>query len=253
MTTPRVMLVEDDASLRRFVRMALEDLPLELVECDGVPSAMAALGVKPVQLILTDLMMPGESGIDLIDRLQQAPDLLGNAKIIVLSAGLTPDLRQQLDKRKVWRLLDKPVSVVKLEASVLEALNEPPTEATPPSAATLGTSTNAAALAVKSAVETAITDYFEDDLALYHSYRALCYEQFPIDIVKGDAACSSDDLPALRLVSHSLKSVLQTLGHPEMGDMARAVEHRSHAGEGSAAKAGWTDLRIKLQQLIDAG
>ena len=37
MTRPRVLLVEDDPSLRRFVRMALEELPIDLIECDSVP------------------------------------------------------------------------------------------------------------------------------------------------------------------------------------------------------------------------
>ena len=43
MSTPKVLLVEDDSSIARFVQMALEELPIELVTCANVPDAMQAL------------------------------------------------------------------------------------------------------------------------------------------------------------------------------------------------------------------
>ena len=76
MSTPKVLLVEDDSSIARFVQMALEELPIELVTCANVPDAMQALHAGGVELIITDLMLPGESGIDLVQRLLQEPCLL---------------------------------------------------------------------------------------------------------------------------------------------------------------------------------
>lgn len=43
MSTPKVLLVEDDSSIARFVQMALEELPIELVTCANVPDAMQTL------------------------------------------------------------------------------------------------------------------------------------------------------------------------------------------------------------------
>ena len=42
MSAPKVLLVEDDSSIARFVQMALEELPIELVTCANVPDAMRA-------------------------------------------------------------------------------------------------------------------------------------------------------------------------------------------------------------------
>lgn len=59
MNLPRVLLVEDDASIARFVELALEELPIELVTCTNVGDAMQALQARHTRLIITDLMLPG--------------------------------------------------------------------------------------------------------------------------------------------------------------------------------------------------
>ena len=43
MSTTKALLVEDDSSIARFVQMALEELPIELVTCANVPDAMQTL------------------------------------------------------------------------------------------------------------------------------------------------------------------------------------------------------------------
>ncbi len=40
---PCVLLVEDDTSITRFVAMALDQLPIELLTCTSVPAAVALL------------------------------------------------------------------------------------------------------------------------------------------------------------------------------------------------------------------
>ena len=122
MAPARMLLVEDDPMLRRFVCMALEELPLQVLECDSVAAAVQILAAQPVQLILTDLMLPGASGIDLLLQLQATPALRGSAKVVVFSAGLTPQARQQLAPLQVWRMLEKPASITVLEQCVQEAL-----------------------------------------------------------------------------------------------------------------------------------
>jgi len=64
--------------------------------CDSVAAAIQILHATPVQLVLTDLMLPGASGVDLLQQLRAAPELRGQAKVVVLSAGLTTAARQQL-------------------------------------------------------------------------------------------------------------------------------------------------------------
>ena len=241
MAQPRVLLVEDDALLRRFVRMALEELPIELLECESVAGALEILGAAPVQLILTDLMLPGASGVDLLQELQQSPCLRGQAKVVVLSAGLTQDTRQQLAPLGVWRLLEKPVSVGLLEQCVQEALQDAPATATPTTPVDL-------------ALANAIDQYFAGDAELFQLYRDSCLLQLPYDIATGDQASEGGDLPALRRVAHSLKTVLLTLGAPQLSAQARDLEQLCHSaapGPASPAHSGWLTLRTALARWID--
>lgn len=248
MATPRVLLIEDDPSLRRFVAMALEDMDsIELVQCDGVASALVLLGQGPFRLILTDLMMPGESGFDLLARLQRTPALRGPARVAVLSAGLTPAVREQLASMDVWRLLSKPVSVGALVSCVNDAVQGGDAAVAPAGDPVMQ-------WRVGGDRAHAVQEYFEGNEELFDAYRSACMAQFPQDIAEGDAAMAAGDLQALRRVAHSLKSVLLTLGYPLVSAQARTLEETSHAGMPEPARAQWADLRGAMQQVLrDAG
>ena len=58
MTQPRVLLVEDDPSVRRFVQMALDPLGVNLVPCATLAEAKQALTTEVAPLVLTDLTLP---------------------------------------------------------------------------------------------------------------------------------------------------------------------------------------------------
>ena len=83
---PCVLLVEDDTSITRFVAMALDQLPIELLTCTSVPAAVALLEQRDIQLVITDLMLPGESGISLVQRLSANPQLRGGTLVQVSSS-----------------------------------------------------------------------------------------------------------------------------------------------------------------------
>ena len=57
--------------------MALDQLPIELLTCTSVPAAVALLEQRDIQLVITDLMLPGESGISLVQRLSANPAAAG--------------------------------------------------------------------------------------------------------------------------------------------------------------------------------
>lgn len=249
MAPARMLLVEDDPMLRRFVCMALEELPLQVLECDSVAAAVQILAAQPVQLILTDLMLPGASGIDLLLQLQATPALRGSAKVVVFSAGLTPQARQQLAPLQVWRMLEKPASITVLEQCVQEALADT-ADAAPIAAAPTTAPAEPPADRPDTARLAAIDQYFGGDAELFHLYRSTCVLQFAHDLAAGDLAADGHDLQALRRVAHSLKTVLLTIGLPALADQARALEHDSHAGLPQAAALGWPQLRAALAEFM---
>ncbi len=60
----RILLAEDDDSLRRFLAKALEKAGFEVVSCPDGEAAVDALDEGPFDLLLTDIVMPGIDGIE---------------------------------------------------------------------------------------------------------------------------------------------------------------------------------------------
>ncbi|QPF74067.1 response regulator [Roseateles sp. DAIF2] len=240
---PRVLLIEDDASLQRFVQLALEDLDLELLTAGSVDEGLAELARAPVALIMTDLMLPGRSGFELVDSLAAQPALRAGARLAVFSAGLNPETRQRLAPPKVWRLLSKPCSLAELEACVRDALSEAGREtasslAHPPAAG-----------GMDGDQEAAIAQHFGGDAPLYHAFRASCLRQFRADMAEGERACSSADAAALRRLAHGLKSVLLTLGHAEASALAQDLEGASERADWGLAERLWRQLKGAIATL----
>jgi CheY-like chemotaxis protein len=246
-TRPRVVLVDDDASIRRLVALALEDLDIELLAVATVEQALTALRSGPARLIITDLMMPGATGFDLLQRLAEEPALRAGARLAVYSAGLNAATRAQLAELDVWRALDKPVSVQLLEDCVVDALGSPAPAPQPPSGPQAG------ADPLEGGERNAVAELFGGDLALFLAFKASAQAQFAIDLAEGDRVSAAAELGALRRLAHSLKGVLMTLGHATAADSARALEALAAAGDATASRAAWADLRAVLQPLAARG
>ena len=93
MSHPRtVLIVDDNASVRFMLRLALtgEDY-LTIEAADGV-EAVDALRGSPVPLIvLLDLLMPRMSGLDVLDVIDASRDLTRHAYIVMTSDKRTLD------------------------------------------------------------------------------------------------------------------------------------------------------------------
>lgn len=243
MNRPRVLLVDDDPSIRRFVALALEDLDIELIEAGSVAQARERLAEGAgFALIVTDLMMPGETGLDLLQHLADQPARRGQARLAVFSAGLNAAMQARLAGFDVWRQLSKPISVLELEDCVREALGVPGSEANRPGASAAA----GAAGALDDAAEAAIHRHFAGDRALFLAYRASCIAQFEADIRAGDAALAKPDMPALRRLAHSLKSVLATLGEADGSATARQLEDAAGRADAATSTPLWQSLRDHL-------
>jgi len=78
----RILIVEDEADIRRFVRMALESEGHETFDADGVKRGLIEAATRRPELVVLDLGLPDGDGVDFIR------DLRGWSAIpvIVLSA-----------------------------------------------------------------------------------------------------------------------------------------------------------------------
>jgi CheY-like chemotaxis protein len=104
-----VLVVEDDAAIRRLVKMVLERHGYEVeVAADGL-EAVLKLGVREYDAMILDLMMPNLDGFVLIETLaQNDPDRL--RRIIVTSAASPAVIRERM-KGTPFDVLPKPFDI----------------------------------------------------------------------------------------------------------------------------------------------
>jgi CheY-like chemotaxis protein len=117
----RILVIDDSNFMRRIERQFLESaghevedwMPLSAME---IPERLVA---NPVDLIITDLNMPGVNGMTVAKlAMKSAPDI----PVVVLTALRNTEIEAQLAKFKVRRVLHKPISEEDLQAAINEIL-----------------------------------------------------------------------------------------------------------------------------------
>ena len=69
-----IAVVEDDPEIRGLVADLLSGEGFEVTACDGAPALNRVMARRRVDLVLLDLMLPGEDGLSICRRLQAAPE-----------------------------------------------------------------------------------------------------------------------------------------------------------------------------------
>lgn len=83
MTTPaKVLIVEDEKQIRRFVRVALEEDGCQVTEAESMAQGLREAATRQPDLLILDLGLPDGNGIDLIHDLRGWSDI----PILILSA-----------------------------------------------------------------------------------------------------------------------------------------------------------------------
>ena len=117
--TLRVLIVDDEASQRAgLAGMVTAWGMMADTASDGV-EALEKLAQIPVDVILTDLNMPGMDGFELLDKLRGMGD---SPPTIVLTAYGSVDAAVEAMKRGAYDFVTKPVNIDQLELRIRRAL-----------------------------------------------------------------------------------------------------------------------------------
>lgn len=81
---PRVLVVDDDASIRQFLHLALSDRGYEVVLAEHGKAALVAISEAPPHLVLLDMRMPMMDGWSFAAAYRELPG--PRAPVIVLTA-----------------------------------------------------------------------------------------------------------------------------------------------------------------------
>jgi two-component system, cell cycle response regulator CpdR len=111
----RILLAEDDDSMRGFLERALKAAGYDVVAFDNGKDAFDRLGREPFTLLLTDIVMPLMDGIELARRAaEHDPDL----KIMFITGFAAVTLNTDSGAPKDARVLSKPFHLKDLVAEV---------------------------------------------------------------------------------------------------------------------------------------
>ncbi|HUO56864.1 MAG TPA: response regulator [bacterium] len=118
--SPRqILVIEDSPTLRGIIRRALEKaFPLDVVrEAEEGKQALSEMSQKKVDLIVTDLEMPGMDGFTFLNHLKSSP-LLSKKPVLIFSGKISPELKEQASPLPKVRFLSKPADPEKIVSEV---------------------------------------------------------------------------------------------------------------------------------------
>jgi DNA-binding NtrC family response regulator len=119
MSFGRILVVEDDESLRRVTQAQLEKYGYETAAASDVPEALEILEKEPRDLIITDLNLPGATGLELLKQVRlEYPE----TTVVVVTAYGTIETAVEAMKSGAYDYITKPVHPDELRALVSRVL-----------------------------------------------------------------------------------------------------------------------------------
>lgn len=116
--TPTLLIADDEKATRDGLRSALEE-EFEVYTASNVAEAMNVLKAEPVDLLLTDLRMGGDSGMDLLDQAMALPQ---PPVAIMMTAYGSVDTAVEAMRRGAWHFVTKPLNLDEVEMLLKRAL-----------------------------------------------------------------------------------------------------------------------------------
>ncbi|WP_430456833.1 sigma 54-interacting transcriptional regulator [Rheinheimera sp.] len=117
----RLLLVDDDPSLLRLMTLRLEGEGYQVISADCAETALTLLAKHPVDVVLSDLRMPGLDGMALFDEIaKRSPGL---PVVLMTAHGSIPEA-VAATQRGVFGFLTKPLNNVELRDILQKAVNQ---------------------------------------------------------------------------------------------------------------------------------
>ncbi|KKO50228.1 response regulator GlrR [Arsukibacterium sp. MJ3] len=118
---PRLLLVDDDPSLLRLLTLRLEGEGYQVISADCAETALTLLTKQSVDVVLSDLRMPGLDGMSLFDEI--AKRYQGLPVVLMTAHGSIPEA-VAATQRGVFGFLTKPLNNIELRDILTQAVHQ---------------------------------------------------------------------------------------------------------------------------------
>ncbi len=115
---PRICVIDDDPATRSALERAFASEGFSVLTCADGPSGLKAALEEDLDCVVTDLRMPGVSGLELVNTLH---DELPNLPVVLVTAHGTTETAIEATRRGAFEYLLKPFDMEELVAVVTRA------------------------------------------------------------------------------------------------------------------------------------
>jgi len=116
----RILVVDDEAEIRRSVRMILEYEGFEVLEASSGPDGLAIAERESPDLVFLDIKMPGMDGLDALQRLRASNEAL---PVVIISGHGTVSTAVEATKAGAFDFIEKPLTTERVLVTIRNALD----------------------------------------------------------------------------------------------------------------------------------
>ncbi len=117
----RILCVDDERSMREFLEILLRKEGYEVATAGDVDGALLALESDDYDLVISDIQMPGKSGLDLLKAIR---DSNADALVVMITAFATTETAISAMKEGAYDYVTKPFKVDEIKLVVQKALEK---------------------------------------------------------------------------------------------------------------------------------
>jgi two-component system nitrogen regulation response regulator NtrX len=117
----RILVVDDEAEIRRSVRMILEYEGYDVTEASSGPEGLALIERETPDLVFLDIKMPGLDGLEALQRIRQTNESL---PVVMISGHGTVSTAVEATKLGAFDFIEKPLASERVLVTIRNALDQ---------------------------------------------------------------------------------------------------------------------------------
>jgi two-component system, NtrC family, nitrogen regulation response regulator NtrX len=117
----RILVVDDEAEIRRSVRMILEYEGYDVLEASSGPEGVALAEKESPDLIFLDVKMPGMDGLEALGRIRATND---SVPVVIISGHGTVSTAVEATKAGAFDFIEKPLASERVLLTIRNALDQ---------------------------------------------------------------------------------------------------------------------------------